>query len=143
MKNIFYIFILFCGVHGFAQNVKPQMKEADKLFKNEQYDAALNEYKKLLTITPQDVDLNYKYGACVVMLNKDNKQALKMLLYAKEKGKTDKEVAYFIGRAYENDGQFDKAIEYYERFISVADKEQVKTLKVKARIKSCKKLLKD
>jgi tetratricopeptide (TPR) repeat protein len=143
MKTLIFIFLLVCAGGNYAQNVKPQMKEADKLFKNEQYEEALKEYKKLLTITPQDVDLNYKYGACVVMLNKDNKQALKMLLYAKEKGKTDKEVAYFIGRAYENDGQFDKAIEYYERFISVADKEQIKTLKVKASIKSCKKLLKE
>lgn len=124
----------------FAQDLKKQMKEADKLFKQEQYEDASQLYKKIISIDPTDANAGYKYGACVIMLNQQNDDALKYLLIAEKSGKSDKEIAYFIGRAYENKEDYSKASAYYERFLAVADKEQIKKLKVKKRIKNCKKM---
>ncbi|MFT4600460.1 MAG: tetratricopeptide (TPR) repeat protein [Arenicella sp.] len=142
MKNTILFLLLFIGASGLTQDFKKQLKQADKLFKSELYVEALDQYQKLLTIKPQDSDLAYKYGACVVMTNSNNEQALKYLLVAEKKGKSDKEIAFFVGKAYENQKDYKNAITYYERFQTVADRSQLKKLKVSKSIKSCKKMLK-
>lgn len=120
-----------------TQDLKKQMKEADKLFKQEQYQEALPLYKKIISIDPTDAQAGYKYGACVIMLNQSNEDALKYLLIAEKSGKSDKEIAYFIGKAYENKKDYKNAQLYYERFIQTADKDQIKKLKVKKSLKHC------
>jgi tetratricopeptide (TPR) repeat protein len=142
MRSFFVIFLLLIPFFGSAQDFKKELKEANKLFKSQEYSAAQKKYKKLLDIKPADVDLAYKYGACVVMTSPDNEQALKYLKHAEKSGKSDKEIAFFMGKAYENNKDYANAIVYYERFMAVADKEQLKNLKVKKCIKSCKKMLK-
>lgn len=129
------------GLGAQAQS-KKEVKEADKLFKQEMYEEAMPMYQKFLTVDPTNADYAYKFGSCMVMLNKNNDKALEYLLAAEKQGKSDLEVAYFIGRAYENEQKFDKAITYYERFMEVADKEQVKEMKLKKRVKACKKAIK-
>ncbi|MEO9531004.1 MAG: hypothetical protein ABJG68_05815 [Crocinitomicaceae bacterium] len=138
MKTFALILGLLLTTVTFSQD----LKKADKLFKAEQYAEALVIYKKHLDIDPTDMNAGYKYGACVVMLNKDNDKAIEMLTIAEKSGKSDKEIAFFMGRAYENKEDYAKALEYYERFSVAAEKEQLKKLKVKARIKACKKALK-
>lgn len=138
MKTFTLILSLLLATVGFSQDIK----KADKLFKAEQYEEAMVIYKKHLDIDPTDMNAGYKYGSCVVMLNKDNDKAIEMLTIAEKSGKTDKEIAFFLGRAYENKKDYSKALEYYERFTLAAEKEQLKKLKVKARIKACKKALK-
>ncbi|MCB9223216.1 MAG: tetratricopeptide repeat protein [Crocinitomicaceae bacterium] len=139
----FFLSILWIsfGTLGWAQS-KEDVKEADKFFKQEMYEEAMPLYQKFLNIDPTNAEYAYKFGSCLVMLNKNNDKALEYLLAAKKQGKSDKEIAYFIGRAYENKGEFSKAVEHYEKFVEVADKEQVKALKIKKRIKSCKKSMK-
>jgi tetratricopeptide (TPR) repeat protein len=134
------LFIVFSSF-SFAQS-KEEIKEAGKLFKQEMYEEAMPLYKKFISIDPTNADYGFKYATCLVMLNKNNDQALTFLLHAEEQGETDAEVAFLIGRAYENKSDYIKAIEYYDRFIESTDKQQVKALKVKKRKKTCKKALK-
>ena len=141
MKVIGLIIFLGLGWSALSQS-KEEVKQANKLFKQEAYEDAMPLYQKFLTIDPTNKEYAYKFGCCLVMLNKNNDKALEYLLAAKKQGKSDKEVAYFIGRAYENKGDYEKAVEQYEKFTEAADKEQIKQLKIKKRIKSCKKALK-
>lgn len=133
--------ILLMPIMLHAQD-KKDVKEADKLFKKEQYAEALPLFKNFINMDPVNVDYVYKYGACVLMETNHTDEALKLLLKAEEMGKKDQEVAYFIGRAYEKKKDFEQAMTYYERFKLAATKEDIKNLKVKKRIKSCKKALK-
>ncbi|MEX1002940.1 MAG: hypothetical protein WDZ35_12555 [Crocinitomicaceae bacterium] len=140
MKLVVTFLMLLMLTAAGAQS-KKEVKEAHKLFKSEQYAEAIALYEKFITIAPTNKNYAYKYGACLVMLNKNNEKALKYLLELENQGESDKKIAYFIGRAYENDGSFEKALNYYERFKDVADKEQIKKLKIKKRIRACKKAL--
>jgi tetratricopeptide (TPR) repeat protein len=135
-------FTLFLGLILVSTGFSQDIKKADKLFKAELYEEAMVIYKKQLDIDPTNMNIGYKFGSCIVMLNKDNNMAIEMLIIAEKSGKTDKEIAFFLGRAYENKKEYAKALEYYERFKLAADKEQLKKLKVKTRIKACKKALK-
>jgi tetratricopeptide (TPR) repeat protein len=138
MRYVAIITFMLIGLGSFAQS-KKEIKEADKLFKKEMYEEAMPMYQKFINIDPTNSDYAYKYGSCAVMLNKNNEKALEYLLIARKGGKSDAEVGYFIGRAYENKEDYDNAILYYEKFMDAADKEQVKSLKVKKRVKACKK----
>ena len=135
------IIILLAPLLVCAQS-KKDVKAADKLFKQEQYAEALPLFKNFINMAPANVDFVYKYGACVLMETNHTDEALKLLLKAEEMGKKDQEVAYFIGRAYEKNEKYEEAMAYYERFKLAATKEDVKNLKIKKRIKSCKKALK-
>ena len=134
------LFIAFIGI-SFSQD-KKEVKEADKLFKGEEYEKCLPMYRKFINMNSNNVDYVYKYGSCLVMVTDKVDEALKFLLKAEESGKKDEEIAYFIGRAYEKKEDYEKAIDYYEKFNIAATKERSKQLKVKKRIKSCKKALK-
>lgn len=138
-KYILIVVTMMISSVMFAQDFKDQLKEADKLFKLEQYEEASKLYKKIISIDPTDANVGYKYGACVIMLNQSNDDALSYLLIAEKSGKSDKEIAYFIARAYENKKEYKKASAYYERFLEVADKNQIKQLKVKKHLKNCNK----
>ena len=118
MKTIVLVIGLILTSISFSQDIK----KADKLFKAEQYEQAMVIYKKQLDIDPTDMNVGYKYGSCVVMLNKDNDNAIQMLSIAEKSGKSDKEIAFFLSRAYENKKEYAKALEYYERFNAVAEK---------------------
>lgn len=140
VKKILSLAVLFIGLSAFGQSQKELRKSADKHFKSGEYVDALPIYRELINLVPSNTTYCYKYGACVVMLNKNNEEALKYLLQAEKSGKSDKEVAFFIGKAYENKGNYEFAIDYYERFLAVADKEEIKKLKVKHALKSCRKM---
>lgn len=138
MKSFLVFIALFSAFAGHAQD-KKEVKEADKLFKEQQYKEALPLYKKFINMDANNVDYIYKYGCCVLMVTDKTDEGLQLLLKAEKLGKSDLEVAYFIARAYEKKQEFNKAISYYERFTAVASKEQLKNLKVKSHIKFCKK----
>ena len=141
MKSFAVLVFLLVGLASFSQN-KKDVKEADKLFKQEEYEQALPMYRKFINMDANNVDYVYKYGSCLVMVSEKVDEALQYLLKAEELGKKDEEIAYFIGRAYEKKKDFEKAMSYYERFMDSASKEQIKQLKVKKRHKNCKKALK-
>lgn len=140
MKRIIGFILVLVSFSVLGQSQKELQKTADKLFKDGQYEEAAPIYKKLINLVPTNVTYGYKYGSCIVMQNKNNKEALNYLLQAEKSGRSDKEVAFFIGKAYENQGDYDRAVDYYERFMEVAEKEELKKLKVKHALKTCKKL---
>lgn len=139
VNRVALILLMFVGATVFGQSQKELLRLADNYFKSENYEEALPLYKKLVNMIPTNTTYCYKYGSCVVMLNKNNREALDYLLQAEKNGKTDKEIAFFVGKAYQNEGEYEKATDYYERFMEVADKEQIKKLKVKRALKTCKK----
>lgn len=141
MKFLLLSFLLVTTAVTYGQK-KKEVKEANKLFKQGEYTEAMPLFKKFINMDPTNVDYIYKYGGCAVMVTEHTDEALKYLLKAEELGKKDEEIAFFIGVGYEKKEEYQKAIDYFERFSAVASKDEVKNLKVKKRIKSCKKLLK-
>mgnify|MGYP002621133481 CR=1 FL=1 len=134
------LIILLLGSASLAQD-KKDVKEADKLFKKEEYEKAMPMYRKFINMDANNIEHVWKYGSCMVMVTDDVDEALKYLLKAEKMGKKDEEIAYFIGRAYEKQEKYELAINYYERFIDATTKEETKKLKVKKRIRGCKKAM--
>ncbi len=96
-------------------------KRATKLFEEGQYLAALPDYRQLLSSDPEDADLNFHYGACVLASDEDPEVAVKHLSFAVKSFSIDPRAYYFLGQAYHMDYRFADAEKSYQRFFDKAD----------------------
>lgn len=93
------------------------IQRADRLFFDENYKEALDEYLLVLERDPEDIKVNYNAGLC--LLNSDYDK-IKSLPYFQKVVFYDDEAAtvyYLIGKAYQSDMRFDRAIENYNKYI--------------------------
>jgi predicted Zn-dependent protease len=70
---------------GFSQNFKNEeerRKYAEKLFADKKYIEASSHFLHFLSLEPNDYELNFKYGTCVIYTESDKTKALKYLQYS-------------------------------------------------------------
>lgn len=146
-------FILFCClslsfINGRAQNnftsEEDLKKEAEKLFKDESYVDAYSLFSQLLSLYPKDPNYNYKFGVCMLMAGEDKDKPIAYLEFASKDKEVDKEVFFYLAKAYHMNYRFDNAIANYNLFKKNASKSQVEKLQVDRHIQQCengKKLL--
>lgn len=102
-----------------AEEVQPSGDEgrADRLFFNENYKEALREYLMVLEEKPEDTKINYNTGLCYLNSDFEKIKAVpffeKVVFYDEEAAT----VYYLIGKAYQSDLQFDRAIDMFNRYI--------------------------
>lgn len=93
------------------------LSRADRLFFNENYEAALAEYLLLLEKDNEDVKVNFNTGLCY--LNSDYDK-IKSVPYFEKVVFYDEEAAtvyFMLGKAYQSDLQFDRAIDMFNKYI--------------------------
>jgi outer membrane protein OmpA-like peptidoglycan-associated protein/tetratricopeptide (TPR) repeat protein len=134
MNRIFATILLaFCTSIVFAQNVpfekdyfkdnKKEFREADNnyqdgdsYFENGQYYLALQSYLKANEFNPDNARLNFQIGLCYL----EAVQRYNSLNHFKKARELDVAVStdidYYIGRGYHMNGQFSKAIEFYNTY---------------------------
>ncbi len=106
----------------FAVGIVPSLAQdkalADSLFREEQYDKALDVYRKLLDRSPYEKsELLYPIGISYLRTNNDRSLAIPYLeRVVKDKGSHYPEVLYDLGQAYQYDHQYGKAIQFFNRF---------------------------
>lgn len=150
--------ILFAGI-SYSQDVpwdkklfkeqKDQYKEAFKHY--EQGDAfmqayppdwrqAIAEYKKAYEFNPKSADLNYKMGLCYFNFDKYKMKDYFMAAY-QLKPTVAPDVLYYIGLSHHIEGEWNKAIDYYNQFAtSVGNAPDMQKLKTNAfkKVQECK-----
>ncbi len=146
-------FILLFGIslsfkYSIAQNnygsEEELKKEAERLFKEESFSEANSLFSQLLSLYPKDPDYNFKYGVCLLMTGEDKEKPITYLEYASRNKDADKEVLFYLGKAYHMNYRFDNAIATYNSFKKTASKSQIEKFEVDAHILQCengKKLL--
>ncbi len=124
--------------------------DAESWFLFEEYADALPLYLELLEKDPGNDNLNYKIGICLLHDPYQKDKAIQYLLEASEninpayKENSVKErtappdALYHLGNAYLVNELLNHAIESYEEFLQVMDKEVYDEELVKAQIQSCK-----
>lgn len=99
----------------FGQDAEKK-EEADKLFEKEQYVAATQSYLQLISLDPTNVDLNFKYGACLLFNSEKKEKAISYLSYAVSSETVDTRAYYFLGKAYHLNYQFEDARKMYQKY---------------------------
>jgi outer membrane protein OmpA-like peptidoglycan-associated protein len=115
--NVLFALIIFCG-SAYAQGTKSLKNNGDRLYKLEHYRKALPFYEQVIQADPNDVDAIFKAGVCY--LHKYSKEkALESLIKANSMDpNVDKHMTYWLGRAYHQNYQFEKALENYNAYKS-------------------------
>ncbi|HNQ12756.1 MAG TPA: hypothetical protein PKH65_04535 [Bacteroidia bacterium] len=122
--GVFCALFLFGISISFAQMSRKQENkkwtEAQELFDTKQYDKAEPLFSHLLSQDPANSALNYYYGVCLLVTEKDKAKAITHL----EKASGDEymwdQVYYYLGRAYQINNDFDNARSAYQQFTSRA-----------------------
>jgi outer membrane protein OmpA-like peptidoglycan-associated protein len=148
MKKIFTIFLalIIFSVIGYSQDTKSLKSNGDRDFKLEHYRKALPFFEQVIQADPNDADAIFKAGVCY--LHKYSKEkGLEYLLKANSLNpNVDKHMAYWLGRAYHQNYQFDKALENYHLYKSAYGKYDERRLEVEKYIRQTEfaaKMVKD
>lgn len=90
--------------------------EAGDYFKQGNFKEALTRYLRLFDTNSNSTDYNYKAGLCYLRTNIDRRKAADFLEYVSTQKDAPKDILFDLGVAYHANGEYDKAIETFEKF---------------------------
>ncbi len=154
MKRRILLFLLLpafiLNIQGQDKNFKRIFFEAEYYFLTADYAPALRNYENLLLIDPDNANLNFLCGYCLMKTGGDIKRIISLLEKAIESANpsykdgsykernTPMDAYFLLGRAYHINNQFDHAIETYSQYSSGIDKKDFAEIEyVNAHIKAC------
>ncbi len=133
MRMRYYVwFLMLLACVPLQAGVGTQLREAGKLYANEQYGQALASYEKALQNDPKNMQAAFGAGAASYRL-KEYQQAQKAFEnVAHEEGKLGQDALFNLGNTYYRAGQQDPAIEAYRQAIlkNPKDKEAIHNLQL-------------
>lgn len=122
-----------------AQGGDQQLRaKADQLFLEQRFAEAMPLYSQLVSLTPADRNLNYRFGACLLFGNADKEPAISHLRFATDAPNTDPMAWYWLGRAYHLNYRFKEAQSAYQRFLGTAEKKLIEAWPVEALMRQCR-----
>ncbi|MCK5847278.1 MAG: PD40 domain-containing protein, partial [Bacteroidales bacterium] len=143
-KKLIYILIAFFLQFNdlIAQdhdNLDDYIKQADKLFENNDFVAAYPYYQTLRSNNSDNADYNFRLGVCMMFSESENKtRPIKYFVDAIDLEIEDNRVYYYLGRAYHNNYRFSDAQEAYTNYQKFANKRKVRSFDIEKRIVECK-----
>lgn len=136
-KYLFLIFAVFSPVGflmGQDQEVSP--KVASQFFDAGKYQEAKAVYKILLDKYSRNPQYNYYYGVTLCLTKDDYSEAIRRLKFAAMSG-TNKDVNYYLGRAFQMTYEFVEAKKCYVQFKKVASLGDVRVQNATKYIQEC------
>jgi hypothetical protein len=120
---------------GSEEELKAQ---AAKLFDADEFEEAYPLYSQLLSLYPKDPTYNFRLGVCMLYASDDKEKAIPFLEYAAKRPDVEKEVIYYMARAYHLNYRFDEAITQFNAYKKVASEAKAEKLLVDRQIEMCK-----
>ncbi len=136
---LFYVLInLYSPFFSQMKNDKlnEKLAKADELFDHKNYLMAIPIYKDLLKKEPDNKYIKPRLAICYLNTNQNRAEPIKLLEELVKDEKTDIENWYYLGIAYHINNQIDKAIEAFEKYISLKPKKS-DVEKAKRKITEC------
>lgn len=122
-----------------AQGGDQQVRaKADALFDEQRFAEAYPLYSQLVSLTPGDRQLNYRFGTCTLFGSEDKEKAIGHLKFATEDPSIPPLAWYWLGRAYHLNYRFKEAQVAYQRFLGTGDKKAIAAWPVDALDKQCR-----
>lgn len=138
-KYILVWTLLLISISATSQDFKKKFIDAEYHYMFEEYSDALPIYLEISNSQPDNENINYRVGVCYLHVPdpKENEKALPYLLKATtkinpkykegsymEKG-APKDALFYLGNAYRNKQDFDKAIESYKKYKEILNSKDV------------------
>lgn len=127
--------VLMMGQEIAAEHVG-MSDEAQALFESKNYKSAGEKYSQLLSIYPQNVDFNFKFGVCSVENGTSPSVSIRHLEYACSQN-SGGACYYYLGKAYHLNYDFEQAISSFLAFKSEASSKDLEKYDVDQQISMC------
>src|ERR1035437_3774510 len=127
----------------FSQTVqtKPTRQSSFEAFSQGNYEKAYTEFRELLLTYTKDPLYQYYSGVCLVKLNKDPGEAIKLLQQALQGSGSVKTLPadglFYLGRARQMSGKFSEASESYNLYTDRVGKKAAKEMGVSEFLQQC------
>jgi hypothetical protein len=150
LRFIYLLLLLFClsipavRAQSDFKSEDELKKQAAKLFDDEEFEKAYPLYSQLVSLYKKDPTYNYRLGVCMLYASDDKEKAILYLELASKSTDVDKEVFFYLAKAYHLNYRFDDAIAQYKAYKKVASNAKAERLQVDRQIEMCdngKKLL--
>ncbi|HJX71697.1 MAG TPA: hypothetical protein VJ346_07090, partial [Bacteroidales bacterium] len=105
-------------------------EKARSEFVNGRYGEALVYYRELKALFRQNPEYQYYIGRSLLKLDQYAEETIDNLRFAAIKGDMD-DAWFFLGKAYHLNGEYEKAVHAYQRFMALGKKSDIRQLKVK------------
>ncbi|MBN8697073.1 MAG: PD40 domain-containing protein [Bacteroidetes bacterium] len=112
--------------------------QAAKLFDEDQFEEAYPLYSQLVSLYQKDVNYNFRLGVCMLYASDDKEKPIAFLEFAAKSPEAEKEVQFYLARAYHLNYRFDDAIKKYNDYKKVASAAKAEKLMVDRQIEMCK-----
>lgn len=112
--------------------------KAEALFEEQRYAEALPMFSQLVSLSPSDRGLNYRFGTCLLFDGEDKEKAVSYLKYATEDPSIPAPAWYWLGRAYHLSYRFKEAQVAYQRFRGTGDTKALAKFPVESLEKQCR-----
>ncbi|MBN2261793.1 MAG: SPOR domain-containing protein [Prolixibacteraceae bacterium] len=106
-------------------------EQAAKLFDKGKFDEVADAYEHFYQLYPGNANIQYRYAVCLTETDRKGNFARKLLLQAMQND-VPNDAAFYLAQNYHALGNFEKAIELYQRFDSEAKKKIKKKLGLNA-----------
>ncbi len=126
LKKTILIFFIFCSTHYFSQKkvnsklYSKDLKEANLFFETEDYLKAIESYKKVLKVDPNNEISNLNSAISRIKLNQPTDSS-SLLLFKLTTSKLP-EVQFYLGKINHLTNNFDEAISYYTNYKAIPEK---------------------
>jgi len=137
--------IIISSINSSAQDPAfiPDRIVAETAFNNGDYAIALKHYEALSDSYRADPVYKYYCGACLVNLQKNPVKAIDLLKDAIASSSSIRQVSnkawFFLGRAYQMNGDYDLAVDAYDTFRDLARRREAREMGIDALIADCKR----
>jgi hypothetical protein len=145
-KQLRFIFLLFIlsglvplRLQAQTFGSEAELKEqAAKLFDDDQFEEAYPLYAQLASIYNKDPNINYRLGVCMLYASEDKEKPIPFLEMASAYPDVEKEVFFYLAKAYHLNYRFDDAIKKYQAYEKIASGPKAEKLQVQHQIEMCK-----
>lgn len=140
MTRLAGIFLAFLfPLLALAQGGDVQLRtKADALFTEQRFAEAMPLYSQLVSLSPSDRDLNYRFGTTLLFVGEDKEKAIGHLKFATDAPSIAPAALFWLGRAYHLNYRFADALVAYQRYRGVADKKTLLDLPADAYEQQCR-----
>jgi hypothetical protein len=114
-------------------------KEAEAQFESEQFARAYPIYSQLVSLSPNDADLNFRFGTTALYAGVEKSKAIRHLNFAVKRGCQDERVYFYLGKAYHLNYEFEKATEAYKKYLAKTELKPEDQLPASRNLQMCQK----
>lgn len=127
---------MFAPLSLFAGSQQNPLVEAMKLYDQNKFEEAEKILGELIAEKPDDLMINYFYGACRTE-NQHYGQSEILHLLKGSTGESPLKADYYLGIQYQAQNRWDEALKYYQLFEEECTSEEAEELQLEEKIRQC------